>query len=74
MKELSRDVKALASNKDKDKNRDKDGKDMLPSGASVDLESVKSTANTGESMFQRTRSLRLFRTVSQLVRFHVIVI
>lgn len=65
MKELSRDVKSMASGKDK--NRDKDGKDMPAPAAAGDLESVKSAANgTGESMFQRTRSLRLFRTVSLL--------
>lgn len=56
MKELSRDAKAITS-KDKDKHRDKD----QPAAADCEVESVKTT---GESMFQRTRSLRLFRTPS----------
>lgn len=55
MKELSRDAKAITS-KDKDKHRDKE---TLVGDS--DVESVKTT---GESMFQRTRSLRLFRTPS----------
>lgn len=58
MKELSRDAKSVCSSKDK-------GKDAAASSAAAsDVESVKSS--TTESMFQRTRSLRLFRTVSHL--------
>lgn len=56
MKELSRDAKSICT---KDK-----GKEPTVAAAS-DAESVKSTAT--ESVFQRTRSLRLFRTVWLIV-------
>lgn len=52
MKELSRDAKSICS-------KDKSKESTAP--AASDAESVKSTAT--ESVFQRTRSFRLFRTV-----------
>lgn len=66
MKELSRDVKASSKadkHKDKEPKEPKEPKESKDTAAS-DVESVKR-----ESMFQRTRSLRLFRTVSRPRKF-----
>lgn len=59
MKELSRDVKSICS-----KDKHKEPKESKDSKEASDVESVKSTAS--ESVFQRTRSLRLFRTVNKI--------